>query len=216
MDLKKLFNLEKLLGKTKENGDESHEKRINLGSLSILILIGILLVVLSSAFKEKTIATSNMMGDDKNLINMQNNLSSEYDGNKLARNEEEVIEKKLKETLENIQGVGKVQVMVYFKGGEEQVPAININDSTSLTEEKDVDGGTRKITQKNDGRSIVMMNTENGTEPFVVKKYKPEVTGVCVVAEGAENNLIKLEIQKAVVNLFDLKDNKVNVYPMKK
>jgi stage III sporulation protein AG len=213
MDFKKLFNLDKLTEKTNENS----RKKMNLGNLSILVLIGILLVILSGAFKEKSIFTSNnMMNDDKNLVNLQQSVSTEAEENRIARDGEEEVEKKLKETLENIQGVGKVQVMVYFKGGEEQVPAININDSTSLTEEKDVDGGTRKITQKNDGRSIVMMSTENGTEPFVVKKYKPEVTGVCVVAEGAENNLTKLEIQKAVVNLFDLKENKVNVYPMKK
>lgn len=213
MDFKKLFNLDKLKEKTNENNG----KKMNLGNLSILVLIGILLVILSGAFKEKSVFTSNnMMNDDKNLVNLQQTVSTEAEENRIARNGEEEVEKKLKETLENIQGVGKVQVMVYFKGGEEQVPAININDSTSLTEEKDVDGGTRKITQKNDGRSIVMMSTENGTEPFVVKKYKPEVTGVCVVAEGAENNLTKLEIQKAVVNLFDLKENKVNVYPMKK
>jgi stage III sporulation protein AG len=212
MDFKKLFDLEKLKRKT----DDNNLRKMNLGNLSILVLVGILLVIISSALKDNSISTSsNMLGNDKNSLTVQSTATQDTENN-LMRNEEQEVEKKLKETLENIQGVGKVQVMVYFKGGEEQIPAININDSTSLTEEKDVDGGTRKITQKNDGRSIVMMNTENGTEPFVVKKYKPEVTGVCVVSEGAENNLIKLEIQKAVTNLFDLKENKVNVYAMKK
>ncbi|MEL7598255.1 MAG: stage III sporulation protein AG, partial [Clostridiaceae bacterium] len=132
------------------------------------------------------------------------------------KDQQKEMELKLKDILENIKGVGKVKVMIYFKGGEEQVPALNINDSTSLTEEKDVEGGTRKITQNNDGRTVVMMNTENGNEPLILKKYNPEITGVCVVAEGAEDNLIKLQIQKAVINLFGLKENKVNVYPMKK
>ncbi len=212
MDFKKLFDLEKLKRKTADN----NFKKMNLGNLSILVLVGILLVILSTTFKNDTIATSSkMIGNDKNSLTLEST-STDDEKNKLMRTEEQEVERKLKETLENIQGVGKVQVMVYFKGGEEQIPAININDSTSLTEEKDIDGGTRKITQKNDGRSIVMMNTQNGTEPFVVKKYKPEVTGVCVVSEGAENNLTKLEIQKAVVNLFDLKENQVNVYAMKK
>lgn len=212
MDFKKLFDLEKLKRKTADN----NFKKMNLGNLSILVLVGILLVILSTTFKNDTIATSSkMIGNDKNPLTLEST-STDDEKNKLMRTEEQEVERKLKETLENIQGVGKVQVMVYFKGGEEQIPAININDSTSLTEEKDIDGGTRKITQKNDGRSIVMMNTQNGTEPFVVKKYKPEVTGVCVVSEGAENNLTKLEIQKAVVNLFDLKENQVNVYAMKK
>lgn len=172
--------------------------------------------MISNTFKTKSVATAN--NNSENMKNIEENASTikNQKEDEVIASEEAELERKLKDTLENIQGVGKVKVMIYFKGGEEQIPAININDSTSLTEEKDTDGGTRKITQKNDGRTIVMMNTDNGTEPFVVKKYKPEVTGVCVVAEGAENNLIKLQIHKAVINLFGLKENQVNVYSMKK
>ncbi len=36
------------------------------------------------------------------------------------------------------------------------------------------------------------------------------------MAEGAEDNITKLRISKAVVDLFSLAENKVNVYPMKK
>lgn len=212
MDLKKIFNPEKLTDKRKGKGGKNY-----ITNLFILLLIGVLLAVVSNTFKDKSAATFNSKPQNSNNIE-ENTLTtvSNEDQEEVIAKEEAEIERKLKDTLENIEGVGKVKVMVYFKGGEEQIPAININDSTSLTEEKDTDGGTRKITQKNDGRTIVMMNTENGTKPFVVKKYKPEVTGVCVVAEGAENNLIKLQIHKAVINLFGLKESQVNVYSMKK
>jgi stage III sporulation protein AG len=211
MDLKKIFNPDKLKSKAKEKSEKNY-----ITNLFILLLIGVLLAVLSNTFKDKSVAASN--SSSENVKNIEENASTaaSKEQDEVIAKEEAEVERKLKDTLENIQGVGKVKVMIYFKGGEEQIPAININDSTSLTEEKDTDGGTRKITQKNDGRTIVMMNTDNGTKPFVVKKYKPEVTGVCVVAEGAENNLIKLQIHKAVVNLFGLKENQVNVYSMKK
>ncbi|KYH29814.1 MULTISPECIES: stage III sporulation protein AG [Clostridium] len=211
MDFKKIFNSEKLKSKVKEKNEKSY-----ITNLVILLLIGVLLAMISNTFKTKSVATAN--NNSENMKNIEENASTikNQKEDEVIASEEAELERKLKDTLENIQGVGKVKVMIYFKGGEEQIPAININDSTSLTEEKDTDGGTRKITQKNDGRTIVMMNTDNGTEPFVVKKYKPEVTGVCVVAEGAENNLIKLQIHKAVINLFGLKENQVNVYSMKK
>ncbi|MFU0823805.1 stage III sporulation protein AG [Clostridium sp.] len=211
MDLKKIFNPDKLKSKAKEKSEKNY-----ITNLFILLLIGVLLAVLSNTFKDESVAASN--SSSENVKNIEENASTaaSKEQDEVIAKEEAEVERKLKDTLENIQGVGKVKVMIYFKGGEEQIPAININDSTSLTEEKDTDGGTRKITQKNDGRTIVMMNTDNGTKPFVVKKYKPEVTGVCVVAEGAENNLIKLQIHKAVVNLFGLKENQVNVYSMKK
>lgn len=212
MDLKSLFKLEKIREKTKEK-----KGKANVANLLILVLIGVLLAMLSNTFKDTS--TSNINNSNlpkgKGAVTQQKS-QGEDEKNSEAKDEEAEVEKKLKDTLENIQGVGNVKVMVYFKGGEEQIPAININDATSLTEEKDVDGGTRKITQKNDGRTIVMMQTDNGTKPFVVKKYKPQVTGICIVAEGAEDRLIKLQIQKAVLNLFDLKESQVNVYPMKK
>jgi len=209
MDLKKFFNSEKLKDKVSEKTNKK-----SFMNLLILVLVGVLLAILSNTFKETT--TSRLNSSKNNEITEAEKTNSAQENNETMNQEEQDVENKLKDTLENIEGVGNVKVMVYFKGGEEQIPAININDSTSLTEEKDVDGGTRKITQKNDGRSIVMMNTEDGTKPFVVKKYKPEVTGVFIVAEGADNNLIKLQIQKAVINLFDLKEDQVNVYPMKK
>lgn len=209
MDLKKFLNSEKLKDKLSEKTSKK-----NFMNLLILVLVGVLLAILSNTFKET--AASSIIPSKNNQVTEAEKTKNVQEDNETISKEEQDIEKKLKDTLENIEGVGNVKVMIYFKGGEEQIPAININDSTSLTEEKDVDGGTRKITQKNDGRSIVMMNTENGTEPFVVKKYKPEVTGVFIVAEGADNNLIKLQIEKAVINLFDLKEDQVNVYAMKK
>lgn len=214
MSIKKIFDVNQISDKVKNN------KSKNITNLIILALIGILLAVLSNIFKSTTASTdvfnpnNNIKKNGKEVVEQKKDdesvVNAEY------KDQQKEMELKLKDILENIKGVGKVKVMIYFKGGEEQVPALNINDSTSLTEEKDVEGGTRKITQNNDGRTVVMMSTENGSEPLILKKYNPEITGVCVVAEGAEDNLIKLQIQKAVINLFGLKENKVNVYPMKK
>lgn len=213
MSIKKVFDVNQISDKLKNN------KSKNIMNLIILALIGILLAVLSSVFKSTT-ASTDVFNPNNNTKNGEEIVEQKKDDEAVTNTEykdqQKEMELKLKDILENIKGVGKVKVMIYFKGGEEQVPALNINDSTSLTEEKDVEGGTRKITQNNDGRTVVMMNTENGNEPLILKKYNPEITGVCVVAEGAEDNLIKLQIQKAVINLFGLKENKVNVYPMKK
>src|SRR3712207_8212610 len=44
---------------------------------------------------------------------------------------------------------------------------------------------------------------------------KPKITGILVVAEGAEDRMTECRIRKAVTDLFNVPDNKVNVYPMK-
>ncbi|MCY6959963.1 stage III sporulation protein AG [Clostridium brassicae] len=208
------FDMDKILGKTKDVGGKKY-----ITNLVILVLVGILLAIFGSTVKNTSTFNLNGGSTKGNKVaseEKKEDKDATEDTSTKYKNEQYEMETKLKEILENISGVGRVKVMIYFKGGEEKVPAFNINDSTSLTEEKDVEGGTRKTTQKNDGRTVVMMNNGNGTEPLIIKKNNANVTGVCVVAEGADDKLIKLQIRNAIINLFSLEESKVNVYPMKK
>lgn len=196
MDLKKM--LEKLLNK---------DKKSNLINLTIIALIAILVVIGTNIFKSTGSAETNETSSKNQQVQKASSSSDDY---------EAALENKLKTTLEQIQGVGRVDVMITFESGEEQVPAINVNDSTSTTEEKDGSGGTRTNTQKTNGSTIVVTNDGSKNEPLIVKTYKPKVVGVCVVAEGADNKVTEYNISKAVVKLFNLSMDKVNVYPMKK
>ncbi len=177
-----------------------------LSNLLILFLTGILILITINFFT----GSNNQSSSDKNQ-----NLSPDLKSVSLNDYESQVQEK-LKETLEQVEGVGNVQVMVTFECGAEQVPALNITDSTNTTEERDTEGGTRSNTQNNNGTTVVTTSDGSKSEPLIVKTYKPKVTGVCVVAEGADNKLTELRISKAVMNLFNISEDKVNVYPMKK
>lgn len=195
------MDLKKLIDKITNGG-----KKNNLINIAILALVGILLVICSSFFKGSTPTISNI-GTKKDNQEVTVRSNNDY---------EQSVQAELKNTLEQIQGVGRVQVMVTFESGEEQVPAVNVNDSTSTTQEKDNAGGTRTNTEKNNGSNVVLTNDGSKSTPLIVKTYKPKVSGVCVVAEGAENSVTTLRITKAVVDLFNLSEDKVNVYPMKK
>lgn len=198
MDYKKIFEKLKKEGK-------------NTTNIIVLLLIGAFLVITASFFKPSTNKCSATTSDKKAPE------VKKISNSKGSREEEQQIENKLKSTLEEIEGVGRVKVMLYFESGEEQVPAVNVNDQTSKTEEKDTSGGTRSITQKNNGSTVVVTNDGDGSsKPLIVKKYKPKVTGIFVVAEGAENKVTRMKITKAVVDLFNLPNSKVNVYSMKK
>lgn len=129
---------------------------------------------------------------------------------------EKELEDKLTDILESMDKVGKVKVMIHLGAGEEKVPVYNSNDSTSVTEEKDNNGGNRKINQSNSGNTVVMKSDNGNSEPFVTQTKKPIITGVIVIAEGADVEVTKLIITKTVTDLFSIGANKVNVYPMKK
>lgn len=185
-------------------------KNKNVGTLIILILIGILLVIASTAFKG-TSATSAQTSKTANAQNQsQDTTSDQVDAY------EKQLENSLQQTLASIQGVGKVNVMIYFESGEELVPATNDNDSTSDIQEKDTSGGTRTTNQKTNGSTVVTINEGDTNKALILKTYEPKITGICVVAEGADDNVIAMKLTQAVINLFNLPIDKVNVYPMKK
>lgn len=183
-------------------------KNKNTGTLIILILIGVLLIIGSNFFKNQT--TENTSAVQQSNANNQSNTD---DSTKVY---EEQLQNQLKKTLENIQGVGKVDVMIYFGSGEEEVPAVNVNDSTNTIEENDNSGGKRNTTEKNNSSTVVITNNGDKNEPLILKTYKPQITGVCIVAEGAGDKYIKLQLTEAVINLFNVPVDKVNVYAMKK
>lgn len=195
------------------NGDDSSKNHNSkktdklIGNLVLMILVAVVIVLASSFFKTQSPTSAAANLTEKDEVVKDNNLF-------VLNDYESQLENKLKTTLEEIQGVGRVQLMIYFESGEESIPAVNINDSKSLTKENDTAGGERNITQENNGRTVVMSNNGNANEPLIVKKYKPTITGVCVVAEGANERVTELRIRQAVINLFNLPENKVNVYPM--
>lgn len=187
-----------------ETNPKNNKKNMNI---LIVVLVGVLFLIAGSTLKKDSVMSKNE--NPKNKQTQEEKIEVKND------DYEKETQNKLKATLEKIDGVGKVEVMITFESGEEKVPAVNINNSTNKSVEKDTEGGTRNTTQENEGSSVVVTNDGDKTQPLIVKEYKPKITGVCIVAEGAENNITKLRISKAVVDLFSLAENKVNVYPMK-
>ena len=122
----------------------------------------------------------------------------------------------LKEILSKIDGVGKVDVKMYFESGEVKVPAYNSTTQTAETREEDSQGGTRSTVQETGGDTVVMYSQGGTNEPFILQTYKPKVTGIIIVAEGANNSKIRYDIQNAVSTLYNLSLDKVNVYPMER
>lgn len=181
--------------------------------LIIITLVAVVLVFISDyAFNGKS--NSNNTKNSTNVTEVSNDDTSE------ALDEdskyEKELEAKLTAVLESMDKVGKVKVMIHLGAGEEKVPVYNSNDSTSVTEEKDTNGGNRKINSSNNGETVVMKSEGGNSEPFITQTKKPIITGVVITAEGAADDLTKLIITKTVTDLFGIGPNKVNVYPMKK
>jgi stage III sporulation protein AG len=201
------MNLKEIINKYLKGG-----KNKNSSNLILLFLIGVVLVITASFFMSSN--SNNVIGD--NLVGKKNEEKIQNTAVAVTAYEQD-IKDQLKSILYQIDGVGRVEVMVTFESGEETVPAVNNNDASSTTQDNNTNGDKSITTQGNSSSTVVTTNEQDGsTKPLIVKTYKPKVCGVCVVAEGAENSLTQARIAKSVMDLLNVADSKVNVFPMKK
>lgn len=113
------------------------------------------------------------------------------------------IERQLEDILSEINGAGRVQVMVTLDTCYENVYA---KGYSAKTEENDVE--TQNETEE---EYIIIKKGSNNEECLVVKVYEPQIKGVAVVAEGADNIQVKKAITETVCALFDISSAKVSV-----
>jgi len=194
------MNLKEILDKNIKN-----PKKFFLNMI-IVILIGILMMLISNVYKSINLADKKKK-EEKSVIEV-----STY-APQLTY--EEKLKKDLIDILMQIDGVGKVNAMIYFEEGASTVPAYNENNSIRKIEEKDNQGGTRITTENSRNINVVLMNEGTSNKPFIIKEIRPRIGGVIVVAEGAKSPLIKEQIINAVKTGLNIPANKVSVLPMK-
>jgi stage III sporulation protein AG len=118
--------------------------------------------------------------------------------------------------LEQIVGVGTVDVMVTVDSTEEVIVQRNVKDMQEENNETDANGGQRHTTQYTRDGEIVTYESSGGQHtPIVTKKVKPQVRGVLVVAMGAENPTVKQLIVDAVQKGLNVPSYKISVVPRK-
>lgn len=179
------------------------DKKISNILIMLLLLCFVLIVVNIGTSKY-----SNVNKKDASSEESKNNAV------KVSQYEDEQ-KQQLVSILKKISGVEDVDVMITFESDEVKVPAYDKTSQNTVTEEADNNGGKRVNNQKNDDTKIVMKNSGNSDEPFILQTNKPKVVGVVVVAKGASDSKVKHNIEVAVSNLYNLDANKVNVYSMK-
>lgn len=177
-----------------------------LTNLTILLIIGIIIVIFASTFNDDE---ENGSARDNNIQQFPN---SNEESNELIDNYAENIERKLEDILGLIKGIGDVKVMVTLEDTAERIPAINTTESKESTKEKDAQGGTREVL-KGDSTKEVVTSGGNGQDTLIViKEVKPNVKGVIVVAQGAENPQLKEKVYRAVKTVLGISGNRVEVF----
>ena len=124
-------------------------------------------------------------------------------------------ETELANVLSRIVGVDDVTVMVTLDSSEESVFATDDRDTEQVTNEADKRGGNRSISQSSNDKKTAYYRTEGGDKPVIIKKLKPRVRGVGVVARGVENLQVRSVVVEMIQRILDVPVHRISVQPRK-
>jgi stage III sporulation protein AG len=193
----------KLTEKLKNLLETKNRKKLIENSV-IAIIIGIILIITASTLlggssKKNTVAES----DKKS--------GTELVSRNIIQDDSSTLKRELETILSQVSGAGRVTVMITYESGKESVPATDVKRTDNTTNEKDTSGGTRDITD-NDFESKVVYEEQQGTKkPVILKEIQPKVKGAVIVADGADDPVVRENICNAARVLLDVELHKIQV-----
>lgn len=193
------MKMNELLGGIKVS-KEKKEKAV----IGFLIGIFFLLIAtpVSSVSDHKTKSAENAATDEEQETRQITNVDSDAYIREM--------ENKLEETIQAMEGVGEVEVMITLKNNGEKILEKNLiyeNDSEKLQE----DGKTEEKSVIKNNPETVLIETSGDTSPIVISEKYPEIEGVLVVCQGGNDADVEVHIKEAVQALFSVDAHKIVV-----
>lgn len=151
--------------------------------VGVILIAGILLMVLPTGKKESSEVVQTTPKE-------QNTLSH-------------ITSEELGALLSQIKGVGKVELLLTYAGGERTIFQTNEH---SVTSENSV---TREY------ETVLITNGNRGEEALITEVRPPEYLGAVVVCQGADDPSVKLAVSEAVSKATGLGTDRISVLLMK-
>lgn len=204
-----LQRLEKQIG----NGPSGPKRVQTVRWMLIIGLAGVCLMILNSFLEVKPVET----GDPAQAPASPSQDAFVTGGEEQSPFEEyeEAYARSLKDILENVAGVGAVDILVTVESTEEIVPHQDLHHAETITDEQDTGGARRHITEVTRDGKIVLMEVSGKEQPIILKTLKPKISGVAIVAEGAENLTVQKMIKDIVSKGLDVPPHRITVVPRK-
>lgn len=195
-------NLKKIFSKN----DGNNKKKIE-NILVFIVILAITIVAINYIWNgDETSKSSNEVPEAENSNSVvQVSTDSFYDEN----------EEKLANILSNIEGVGKVKVLLTYSQTSTSIPLYNENLRESNTTEIDSSGGSRTVAESDSEKEVIYKEDSSGNrEPVTQSVISPQIEGAIITAEGADNAEVKSAIVQAVEAATGLATHKIQVFKM--
>jgi len=210
-----IFNLRGFwanLGKKEENdsevidvspNDEETPKGIfdnkKLVNVIVLIIVGVILLI-----------SMGNCGDDNNAVLpvMDVGQNSGIDITEFRQ----MLERDISETLSKMSGAGEVRVTITLENGGERVLATD--RQTNEERNREGEGGVGRDIHRITFNDSVVLHGRQEQVPIVLSETAPRVAGALIVAEGASDERIRLEIHRAARAILGAPAHRVVVVAM--
>lgn len=199
-------------------GQKISFRKIGVDKLLYCLLAGVVLLVISipTSTKKETDSPAKV---GSYLTEREDNLSGEMALSKgiLEITEdtyEKLLEARLEEILSFVEGAGKIKVMVTLKASGEKIILTESPYIKNTINEQDSGGGTRNSIELSQSDTVVYIEENGGKIPYMIQETAPEIEGILVIAQGADNEAVKKELNAAIAALFDLQSHKIKICKM--
>ena len=176
---------------------------------AVIALTGVLLMILA-------IPTGDKKQGGEPVLTKENTEETVTEKTKTVQKDDYIsdLENKLEKVLSQMEGVGKVAVMITVSDNGTCVVEKDTTKNTSTTEEKDSSGGNRTVTEQEMGESTVYIESGQEQTPYIQKETRPTIEGIVVVAEGGGNGKTISDISETIQALFPVEAHRIKVVKM--
>lgn len=186
--------------------------------LIIIALVALFLLIVGNLFssKEKVPSASPPTTEQSEVDDEAENVSTDNsDTREIVKELEENYRSDLEGMLNQIEGVSESAVMINLDSTNIKVFEKDLIKGQQTTEEKDTNGGNRKVEDQTEETQAVLVRQGDQEVPLLVQTKKPKVRGVFIVAKGVERATVKMWVIEAVSSVLDVPTHKVSVMPKK-
>lgn len=171
-------------------------------SIFMIFMLGVALLLFGSTFSSSS--------NDKNTDEYDTNLyvdTKNQNSIENSTNEENSTKKQLEDILSKVKGAGEVEVFITYASTTEKVVAQNTSTEKNYNENRE------EVLQKEDNE-VVLVDTKDGTIPYVLVEQSAKVEGVMVVAQGGNIASVRQELHSGVQAVFNVDAHKIVILGM--
>lgn len=117
-------------------------------------------------------------------------------------------EQQLEKLLEQVEGAGRVTVMLSMKSGAQTIYQVDTTTNSQTTGDGTVINGAQQST-------VILSRDDVGEEAAVVKTIYPLFLGAVVVCQGADDPVVELRILRIVESVTGLGSERITIAKMK-